>query len=507
MKKQYKKLIKTGYIPLIRHALSSVELPLQKKLSKKKSLKIAREVLAFERKLAKITVDRGDLRDPIKNYHMFTQQELFKLAPVLKDYFEARHRSADFWKHSPQLNTDTPTYFSGLSKLLESTPASTLRNYLQWQLTNSLASSLSDKDSEPYFIFYSKNLSGVQARTPRWERCYYSTSSHLSDIMGRAFVSVAFKGKSKDKAQAMIHMIEAAFGNTLNTLSWLDDKTRGKAKVKLGALVDMIGYPETWKTYAKAIISDDHFANLMAIDKVANERNLAKLGKPVDKTEWSMSPATVNAYYDPESNKIVFPAAILQPPFFSTDQPMSMNFGAIGIVMGHELTHGFDDQGRLYDKDGALKSWWKNSTSEKFNSRAQCVANQYSQFKLQGKPVMHLNGNLTLGENLADNGGAQNAYKAYAKWAAQQPGGMAGQKVGKYTGEQLFFYGFSQSWCTVQKTKSERQQAVTDVHSPAQFRVNGALANHPAFAKAFGCKAGSKMNPGPEKRCLVWSDN
>jgi predicted metalloendopeptidase len=389
---------------------------------------------------------------------------------------------------------------------LEATPVSTLRNYLRWQLTNSLASSLSDKDSEPYFLFYAKNLSGVKARTKRWERCYDTTASHLSDIMARAFVSVSFKGQSKEAAEELVQRIEGAFGSTLNTLSWLDDKTRAKAKVKLGALTDMIGYPENWKTYSKAIISDNHFANLLAIDKIGNDRNLAKLGNKVDKTDWDMSPAEVNAYYDPEVNTIVFPAAILQPPFFSTQQPMSYNFGAIGVVMGHELTHGFDDQGRLYDKDGALNGWWEKSTAKKFNAKAQCVAKQYSQFQLPGKPVMHLNGNLTIGENLADNGGSQSAFKAYKKWAAAQKGGLEGQKVGDFTGEQLFFYGFSQSWCTIQKTKSLRSQVVTDVHSPSEFRVNGAMANHPGFAKAFNCKVGSKMNPGPKKRCLVWAD-
>jgi len=370
-----------------------------------------------------------------------------------------------------------------------------------------MASSLSDELSEPYFNFYSKELSGVKTRTPRWERCYYSVGDHLPDIMGRAFVALAFKGDSKEKAKSMIHMIMASFGKKLDKVHWLDTETRKKAHIKLAAMTDMIGYPSKWHTYAKAILGDDHLSNLLALDQISNDRNLAKLGRPVDKKEWGMSPAEVNAYNALETNTIVFPAAILQKPFFDAKMPMAFNFGAIGSVMGHELSHGFDDEGHLYDKDGMLANWWKPDIETKFNQRVQCVSKQYSSFQLpaqDGQPKQNVNGNLTLGEDLADNGGLATSFLAYSTWAKSQPGGIEAQKFGKLTGAQLFFYGFAQSWCTKQAVKSERLQSTTDAHAPSEFRVKGAVLNSPAFAEAFSCPVGSKMNPGPKKRCLVW---
>jgi predicted metalloendopeptidase len=502
-KKEKKKMVKEQYLPLIEGTLNAVTLKGDTKAGNKQ---LAKDVLDFETKLAKITVDRTKLRDPVKTYHKFTKKQLYKLAPVLKYYFKARKENSRFWQLSPEIFTSVPAFFSGLSKLLSETPVKTLRGYLKWHISEGLLSTLSDEISYPFFKFFSMQLSGVKARTPRWERCYYAAGSHLRDIMGHAFVSVAFKGDSKTKANTMISMIKAAFGRNLQKLAWLDSKTRDLAKIKLDAMVDMIGYPSKWHAYEKAIISDDHLQNSLALDQVSNDFNLAKLGKPVDKTEWGMSPATVNAYNSLETNTIVFPAAILQPPFFSHKSPMAMNFGAIGVVMGHELSHGFDDEGHLYDKEGKLDSWWKPAVAKKFQKRVECVSNQYSQDKLpglKGQPDQFVQGNLTLGEDLADNGGLVTALGAYRNWASNQPGGIAGQKFGKFTGDQVYFYSFAQSWCTQQAVKSERQQAATDPHAPSEFRVNGAVKNSVDFAAAFQCKPGTKMNP--KKRCLVWA--
>jgi len=456
-------------------------------------------------------VDSTAIRDPIKTYNIFTKAQLYDspaaLAPLLSHYFEARKSNARIWTESPFLLTKTPSFFKHLNVLLPKTPIATLRAYLQYHLTVDLIQHLDDKTSFPIWEFFAKQMEGAKKRSPHWERCYEAARGQLSDILGRAFVGIAFKGSSLKKAHSLIDMLEATFRTSLDTLSWLDDKTRAQAKIKLAHLVDMVGYPAKWKSYSKAILSHNHLDNVLALDIVSNEHNLNKLGKSVDKTEWDMSPASVNAYYSPETNSIVFPAAILQSPFFNQKYPMAMNFGGIGFVMGHELTHGYDDQGHLYDKDGALKNWWQPATTKRFNKRAQCIKDQYSKFQLPGKPPMFVNGDLTVGENLADNGGVQTSHKAYRTWAAHQPGGMPKQACGKFSGDQVFFYAMAQGWCSKTTAKAQRQSAVTDVHSPSEFRINGPLRNTPAFAKAFNCPQGSKMNPPQEEQCPVWWDD
>jgi len=506
---QHKKMIHTQYLPYVRKIMAMIEdeAPLKDPQTSAAQQTSAEAILAFETDLARITVDQTALRDPIKTYNKFTQAQLYKLSPVLKHYFAARKSNARFWKLSPELLTGEPSFLKQLNTLLHKTPLATLRAYLQYHLTSGLIVHLSDKQSYPVWEFFDKQMMGINQRTPRWERCYYAASSQLRDIMGRAFVAVSFKGDSMNKAESLIHMLEATFKKSLDTLSWLDDHTRDQAKIKLGHLVDMVGYPAQWHSYSRAILSKSHLDNVLALDIVSNQRNLNKLGKPVDKTEWNMSPATVNAYYSPETNSIVFPAAILQSPFFDDQFPMAMNFGGIGFVMGHELTHGYDDEGHLYDKNGALKNWWEAATTKRFNKRAQCIKDQYSKYKLPGSPPMFLNGNLTVGENLADNGGVQTSLKAYQAWAAHQPGGMPKQACGQFSGEKVFFYAMAQAWCTKTSVKAERMSAITNVHSPSEIRINGPLRNTPDFAAAFKCPQGSKMNPPPQQRCPVWWDD
>jgi predicted metalloendopeptidase len=505
LKAQYKEVREKKYKPLIAFSLAQIA---TKQATPKPSTEhhsLAADIVAFETELAKAHLSRVAMRDPIKTYHMLSKAELYKAAPLMEDYFAARTQGAEFWQKSPKISCSAPTFFSAMSKLVSKTSAKTLKAYLQWHLARGLVFSLDDKLSQPYWKFDAQDLGGVKQRMPRAKRCMYATSGKLQDIAGRAFVAVAFKGKSKTVAASMIKQIEASFGQNLDKLGWLDEETRKKAKVKLDAVVRMIGYPSKWHEYKSAKIGDNYLENLLSLGQCANERNLKKLGKPVDRDAWDMGANEVNAYYSPETNKIVFPAAILQPPFFNAAFPESMNFGGVGVVMGHELTHGFDDQGHLYGPHGTLKSWWKKATAKKFDAKAKCVADQYSAFVLPGKPVQHVNGKLTLGENLADNGGVQNSFHAYSNWVGKQPGGWEAQKQGKYTGQQLFFYAFAQSWCTKQSNKAQHLQALTDPHSPSRFRINGPLANTPAFAEAFGCKSGDPLRPPASKRCDVWS--
>jgi len=477
--------------------------------------RLAELVLGFETAIASITVDRTALRDPVQTYHMLTKEKLYALMPSLEQYFAARRGSAAWWEKSPTILLSTPSFFEKLGPLLASTPAETLQAYLTFHIALGSLALLSDKTSYPIYKFFSEDLSGTKQRTSRWKRCYGSAGGAFPEILGRAFVGLSFRGDSKQKAASLISMIMKSFASNLHELAWLDDITRDRALYKLSKVTPMVGFPNKWREYRKAHMTGDHFTNSMSLAVVSNDRNLGKLGKPVDPTEWSLSTAEVNAYYDPESNRIVFPAAILQPPFFSAKVPMAMNFGAIGIVMGHELTHGFDDQGSQYAADGALKSWWEPKTTKLFQEKTKCVSDQYSEFHVPGPSTpgvylnagkaVHLNGKLTLGENLADNGGLANSLGAYHAWAKHQEGGLAKQGAGAFSGDQLFFYAFAQAWCGKQSPKAERMQMVTDPHSPNAFRVNGAVSNSPAFASAFKCKPKAKMNP--EKKCAVWTSD
>jgi len=342
-------------------------------------------------------------------------------------------------------------------------------------------------------------LRGQREQRVRWERCVGSAGWYLGEALGRYYVERAFAGDSKDVAVEMIHNIEGALEAALPGLTWMDDATREKAREKIGALTDKIGYPDTWRDYSgmDALAAGDWFGNAVAARRHGGDHQDAKLGQPVDRGEWFMPPSAVNAYYNPQFNEIVFPAGILQPPFFDAALPPAMNYGAIGMVMGHEITHGFDDSGRKFDPQGRMAEWWAPEAAEAFEERAACVVEQYGAFEV--RPGLAVDGALTLGENIADIGGMKEAYAAW-RGAAEDPAGPSA--IDGLSGEQLFFVASAQAWCTLSTPEVEEMMARIDSHSPPRFRINGSVANVPAFGEAFQCPTGAPMRPA--EICEVW---
>ena len=458
---------------------------------------MAGRVIAFETELAKNSRPRAELRDPEKIYNKMDRAGLQKLTPRLDwdAFFKAMAHP-----EITQLNVATPEFFTGLEKLAHSTDAATLQAYLQWCVLRDAAPALPKNFDEEQFNFYGKTLQGQKEQQARWKRCVAQTDGALGDILGQEFIKAQFAGDSKKIARELIETVQVAFANGLPQLAWMDDTTRQRALGKKAAIANKIGYPDKWKDYGKLKIKKgDYFGNLVASDRFAFEFEAAKIGKPVDKTEWGMTPPTVNAYYNPLNNEMAFPAGILQPPFFSRDFPAAMNYGGIGMVMGHELTHGFDDQGRKFDAQGKMTEWWEPSVATKFEERALCIEKQYEGYEVQ--PGLHLNGKLTLGENIADNGGIKEAYNAYKLYEAKHPG-TEKPAVPGLTNDQLLFVAFAQTWCSLATPEIERVLVTVDPHSPPRFRVNGPLSNYDQFAKTFQCAEGTPMNP--KDRCEVW---
>jgi putative endopeptidase len=455
----------------------------------------AAAVLAFETKLAEISTPREELRDPDLRYNRITRGALAKATPAVPwdALFEGGgHPGIE------HLNVSPMSYFEGLGRVLKGTEVATVRAYLRWHLVHASADHLPQRFVEADFSFFGAKLNGQKALSPRWKRCVDTTDRALGEALGRLFVERAFAGDSKTIALEMIRQVEEAFADGLPRLQWMDDATRTRALEKMEAVVNKIGYPDEWRDYSALEIGGDHLANVSASAEFEWQKQVRDVGKPVDEGEWHMSPPTVNAYYNPSNNEMVFPAGILQRPFFDADYPMAMNFGGIGMVMGHELTHGFDDQGRKYDGDGKLVPWWGETAVAKFEERAQCVENLYSSYEVQ--PGVHLNGKLTLGENIADLGGIKESFGAYKAWAAANP--SQAPAVEGLTDEQLFFVAFGQIWCTQATPEAERVLALTDPHSHPRFRVNGPLANMPEFWETFSCDEGTGMHP--QNTCEVW---
>ncbi len=458
---------------------------------------MADNILAFETKLAKNSRPRADLRDPDKTYNKLDKVGLQKLTPKLDwdGYFAAIGHP-----EVTQINVATPEFFSGLQELVGSTDAATLQAYLQWNVLRDAAPALTKSFDEESFNFYGKTLQGQKEQQVRWKRCVAQTDGAIGDILGQEFIKKQFAGDSKKIAREQIETIQKAFANNLPGLDWMDDTTRQRALGKMGTLINKIGYPDKWKDYSKLKLKkDDYFSNLVAAGRFTFEFEAAKIGKPVDKTEWGMTPPTVNAYYNPLNNEMAFPAGILQPPFFYKDFPAAMNYGGIGMVMGHELTHGFDDEGRKFDAQGKLREWWEPSVSKKFEARAECIDKQYAAYEVQ--PGLPLNGKLTLGENIADNGGIKQAYSAYKAYEAAHPG-TEKPAVEGLTNDQLLFVAFAQTWCSLATPEIERVLVTVDPHSPPRFRVSGPLVNYPQFAETFKCAEGTPMRP--TNTCEVW---
>ncbi len=454
----------------------------------------AQQVMAFESRLAKVSWERAALRDSDAVYNKLDRDGWQALQPnvPLEPFFEA------LWPTPlSEVVVMTPSFFEGLHGVLGDTEPELWRSYLAWQVIHEAARSLGSAARTAHFEFYGRTLYGQQTERELWKDCVDSANSLVGDLVAEAFIERAFTGESKPVAEDMIKRIEVAFEEGLPELTWMDDATRDSAVHKARKITNKIGYPDTWKAYDFETDPGDHAGNVRRGTRHVATYWLDKAEKPVDPDEWFMPAPTVNAYYNPSENEIVFPAGILQPPFFHVDWPKAANFGAMGMVMGHEITHGFDDEGRKYTGDGALQDWWEPAVVDAFEERADCVVDQYSGFTVADDAAV--NGELTLGENIADIGGTRVALRAYRSWRDEH-GDEA--EVGGLTSDQQFFVSMAQAWCTVASDEALELQVTTDPHAPARFRVNGTLQNLPDFAEAFGCEAGDPM--APVDACEVW---
>jgi putative endopeptidase len=457
----------------------------------------ADQILALETAIAQIQTPRDQLRDPEKTYNKLDPAQLAKLAPdlALASFFTTLGLKA-----APvATNVRVPTFFSQLGAVLAGATPEALRAYARWNVARSTAGLLTPEIDAASFDFYGRTLSGAKEQQPRWERCIQATDRALPDAMGRLFVAHAFSPRARDIARQMVDSIRTGFAARIKTLPWMDDITRTRALGKLATVFPKMGYADAWKDYSSIpVTTDAHFENTLAALRFDTERDLARLGGPVDLAEWFMSPPTVNAYYTPFGNQIVFPAGILQPPFFDEAFPAAMNFGGIGMVIGHEITHGFDDSGRKFDETGKLTQWWSDASVAAFVERAECVEQLYS--SIEAAPGAHINGKLTLGENIADLGGIRLAWDGWHQWRATHPDEPS--PVPGLTPEQLFFVGFAQSWCAISSDENQRLRLVTDSHSPPEWRINATLSQTPTFHEAFQCQPGAPMRPA--NICQVW---
>lgn len=457
----------------------------------------AKAVLALETSLARASMGMVERRDPYKTYHMETLTTLAATDPGLDWEKLVRETGAPAFS---SLNVANPAFFQSLHEILQKTDLATIRSYLRVHLLDSFASRLPSSFDNENFNFYGRELTGTPQMPERWKRCVRATDAAMGQALGKVYVRDYFAGNSKQQTLDMVKGIEAAMHQDLETLAWMSPATKEKAIQKLHLITNKIGYPDKWRDYSSLIIKpDDALGNSIRAREFESARQLHKIGKPVDKQEWEMSPPTVNAYYDPSMNNINFPAGILQPPFYDKSEPESVNFGHIGAVVGHELTHGFDDQGSQFDGNGNLKNWWTPEDRKGFDARTECIAKEYSGFVAVGD--LHINGKETLGENTADNGGVRLAYMAMEAYARQHNIDLT-KKMGDFTPAQKFFIGYAQNWCTNDRPAFIRLLIQSDPHSPDRFRVNGVVRNMPEFASAFGCRKGQPM--APADRCRVW---
>ena len=453
----------------------------------------ARRIFQMETELAKASLDRVARRDPNKIYHRLDRSGLLTTAPHFEwnDYF-ATIGAADV----QAINVTAPEFFRALDALLARTRLDEVRVYLKWRTVEAAADTLGQKFVEERFR-YTRAHTGAKAILPRWKRCVQMADRALGEALGRTFVTTTVGAEGKAMAKEMILNIEKAFEANLAGLSWMDEAAKKASLYKLHKIDNKVAYPEKWRDYEKLSIGRDSLLeNVLSAARFETARDLAMIGKPVDRNEWRMTPPTVNAYYSASRNEMVFPAGIMQLPFFSPEAPVASNYGGLGMVMGHELTHGFDDQGRKFDGDGNLREWWSPRTAKAYEERAACVAKQYDRYIAVDD--VHLNGRLTLGENIGDVGGLKLTIAALrAKRQEERP-----TSVGGFDDEQQAFIAFAQVWCTNYRPEAARTQALTNPHSTAQWRVNGPVSNTPEFAAAFRCAAGSPMSPA--NRCTVW---
>ena len=457
----------------------------------------AQTVLRIETALAKASMDRTSRRDPKNRDHKMTRDEAAALGP---NFYLNRYFVAVGAPNFSQMNVTNPDFFKQVNATLESESLDSLKTYVSWHVLNAVAPWLSQPFVEANFKFQ-QNLTGQKEIQARWKRCINLTDRELGEALGQKYVDATFGPEGKQRMLKMVDALEKSLAEDIHDLSWMSEETRKQAKVKLDAIRNKIGYPDVYRDYSSIVIKrDDLLGNAFRANEFETKRDIAKIDKPLDRKEWGMTPPTVNAYYSSSLNEIVFPAGILQPPFFDKSMDDSVNFGGIGLVIGHELTHGFDDQGRKFDPQGNLHDWWTEQDGKEFEKRASCVSDEYSNFVAVDD--LKLNGKLTLGENTADNGGARIALMALEHMIADDKTGKEGMKIDGYTPEQRFFLGFARVWCEKRRPEVARVRVLTDPHSPGKYRVDGVVQNMPEFQKAWGCKAGQPMVA--ENACHVW---
>jgi len=467
--------------------------------SAEKSDADAKKILALETSLAQASRTRVELRDPQKNYNKMTQTELQTLTPDWNwgDYFKETGLTVP-----GDIDVHQPDFFKALNTAFTSTSIDDWKTYLRWHLINAAASALSSDFVNEDFNFKETTLRGTPQIKPRWKRVILSEDGEIGEALGKLYVAQYFPPEAKARALELINNLKEALADRIKTLEWMDEPTKKAALDKLAAFQVKIGYPEKWRDYSTLMIDRGPFVlNKLRAENFEAKRELNKIGKPVDRTEWGMTPPTVNAYYNPKMNEIVFPAGILQPPFFYANADDAVNYGGIGAVIGHEMTHGFDDQGRQYDKVGNLTDWWSPQSAEEFKKRSDAIVQQYNEY--EPLPGLHVNGALTEGENIADVGGVKLAHAALQK-ALDKHAEERDKKIDGFTPEQRFFLSFAAIWRQKIRDEEQKLRLNTDPHSPAHYRVNGPLSDLPEFQKAFNVPDGAPMVRAADKRVNIW---
>ena len=461
------------------------------------SLKNANTIMALETKMADASMKKEIMRDPNAVYHKIPVSELASMTPNINWNLYFSELGTPEMKTG--INVGQPDFFKAINSLVKSVPMDDWKVYMTYHFVDGASDYLSNAFVNESFDFHSKKMNGVDEIKPRWKRVVETADFCLGEALGEEYVKVAFSEDSKKRMLEMVGNIKTALGERIDMLTWMSDSTKKEAQKKLATLVVKIGYPDKWRDYSKLEIDRGAYVlNVMNGARFEAQRNYAKIGAPVDKTEWGMTPQTVNAYYNPSNNEIVFPAAILQPPFFDPEADDALNYGGIGVVIGHEITHGFDDQGRLYDESGNLKMWWTADDSKKFDERAAVVVNQFNSYCPLDS--LCINGAYTLGENIADFGGITITYQAFTKTSQFKEG----KSIDGFTPQQRYFIGFGRIWAGSYKDDAMRTQLMTNVHSPGKWRVNGTVVNVPQWYEAFGIKEGDKMYHPESERAMIW---
>ena len=457
----------------------------------------AKAIVDFETELAKVQWTKVELRDPIKAYNKVNLADMAKIAP---NYDWATWlQTAGITGKTDYVIVSQPTYLKGFAELSNKTSLDTWKAYLAMHLVDSYSSYLSKAFVDQRFDFYGKTLSGVTQIEPRWKRGVGVVERAQGEAVGKLYVAEHFPAERKARMETLVKNLLVAYKQSIDKLDWMSPATKKEAQAKLAKFTPKIGYPNKWKDYSALVVKrDDLVGNVMRSRVVEADRELNKLGKPIDREEWGMTPQTINAYYNPEMNEIVFPAAILQPPFFDANADDAVNYGGIGAVIGHEISHGFDDQGAQYDGDGNLRDWWSPSDHKNFKAKTKMLVEQYNAF--EPLPGYHVNGELTLGENIADNSGLAIAAKAYQI----SLNGKKAPVINGFTGEQRLYMGWAQVWRSKMREPAQIAQVKTDPHSPGQYRANGTLKNQPGFYEAFKVKQGDKMYLAPKDRVIIW---